>query len=254
MKQTVSGDGTLFLMSIKSAPFLLLLLIWSLEAAAFAPTTRGSGPKSRCVASLSLCQQSRGTAATITIVRSNRPRSRTTVVRSMDDSVSGDMDNDEESVEPGAMRISEIKAELDLRGISYADCFDKESLVQKLLDARAAGRADPSILRKFNQQRFEQQFSKDSSAEESQSAIRNEDVIQAAVANDGSLPGGLSPEMFQKLASNPEIMVLLQNSKVQEAMQLIMTSGPSELERQLQEDPELRETVGKLQDLLKSLQ
>jgi hypothetical protein len=253
MKQAVSDDGTLFLWSVRTTPFLLLLLIWSLADAAFAPTTT-TGQKSRCAASWSLCQQSKGLAATITLARSKRLRSSIAVVRSKDQSVSDDVDDDEESVEPGAMRISEIKAELDLRGISYADCFDKESLVQKLLDARAAGRADPSILRKFNQQRFEQQFSKDSSAEESQSAIRNEDVIQAAVANDGSLPGGLSPEMFQKLTSNPEIMVMLQNTKVQEAMQLIMTSGPSELERQLQEDPELREKVQKLQGLLKSLQ
>jgi STI1 domain len=252
MKKTVSGDGAIFLCSSRSAPFLLLLLIWSLEAAAFAPTT--TDPKSRCAASWSLCQQSKGTTATIDVARFNRPRSCVTALKSKDESVSYDVDSDDEIIEPGAMRISEIKAELDLRGVGYADCFDKGSLVQKLLDARAAGRADPSILRKFNQQRFEQQFAKDSSAEESQSAIRNEDVIQAAVANDGSLPGGLSPEMFQKLTSNPEIMVMLQNSKVQEAMQLIMTSGPSELERQLQEDPELRETVGKLQGLLKSLQ
>lgn len=43
----------------------------------------------------------------------------------------------EEDEEPGTMRVAEIKSELDLRGINYSDCFDKESLAQKLVKARA---------------------------------------------------------------------------------------------------------------------
>ena len=43
----------------------------------------------------------------------------------------------EEDEEPGKMRVAEIKSELDLRGITYSDCFDKESLAQKLVKARA---------------------------------------------------------------------------------------------------------------------
>lgn len=63
-------------------------------------------------------------------------------------------DGDEgEEVEPGKMRVSEIKAELDLRGISYNDCFDKDSLEQKLVEARKSGKADPELLEKFNKQR-----------------------------------------------------------------------------------------------------
>ena len=58
--------------------------------------------------------------------------------------------DEEEEVEPGKMRVSEIKAELDLRGISYNDCFDKESLTLRLLEARATGKANPEILDKFN--------------------------------------------------------------------------------------------------------
>lgn len=145
------------------------------------------------------------------------------------------------------MRVSEIKSELDLRGISYADCFDKESLVLRLEEARATGKADPSILEKFNKQKLEQQF-KDEKVE-----LRDED-INAAVANDGTLPGGLTPEQFKKLSSNPEIMTILQSTKMQEAMTLMMTGGRADLENKLKEDPELQDTVKKLDEIMKSVQ
>ena len=50
---------------------------------------------------------------------------------------SGVNDEDYDEVEPGTMRVAEIKSELDLRGIDYSDCFDKESLAQKLVKARS---------------------------------------------------------------------------------------------------------------------
>ena len=59
----------------------------------------------------------------------------------------------EEVAAPGTMRVAEIKSELELRGIVYSDCFDKESLAQKLVRARASGTADPSIIDQFNKQK-----------------------------------------------------------------------------------------------------
>ena len=159
----------------------------------------------------------------------------------------GDGDDDEEVVEPGKMRASEIKAELQLRGISYADCFDKESLMARLESARASGKADPSILQNFNKQKLEQQF------KEEKLELRDE-YINAAVANDGTLPGGLTPDQFKKLTSNPEIMALLQSTMMQEAMTLMMTGGREELEKKLKENPELQETVRKLDKVMKTLQ
>lgn len=158
-----------------------------------------------------------------------------------------DDENDDEEVEPGKMRVSEIKAELDLREVAYVDCFDKESLVQRLQEARATGKADPSILQRFNKQKLEKQFN-----EEKRVELRNED-IDAAVANDGTLPGGLTPDTFKKLTGNPEIMLLLQSTKMQEAMTLMMTGGRDELERKMKDDPELQETVQKLDGIMKSL-
>ncbi len=158
-----------------------------------------------------------------------------------------DDDDDDDLIAPGMMRVSEIKAELDLRKISYSDCFDKESLVERLQEARAKGLADPSILEKFNRQKLEADFDPSKKVE-----IQQDDV-QAAVANDGTIPGGLTPDMFQKLIANPELMAMLQSTKMQEAMTLMMTGGRDELEKKLKEDPELQETVKKLDSIMRSL-
>lgn len=71
----------------------------------------------------------------------------------LSESVSEKNNEDEEQVEPGKMRVSEIKAELELRGVTFSDCFDKESLEKRLLEARKSGKADPDLLDKFNKQR-----------------------------------------------------------------------------------------------------
>ncbi len=44
---------------------------------------------------------------------------------------------DETMPEPSAMRVREIKDELNAMGVSFADCFDKDSLVERLIDARS---------------------------------------------------------------------------------------------------------------------
>ena len=38
-----------------------------------------------------------------------------------------DPENDEDA-DVGTMRVAEMKSELNLRGIDYSDCFDRESL------------------------------------------------------------------------------------------------------------------------------
>lgn len=157
-----------------------------------------------------------------------------------------DDDDDEEQVPPGEMRISEIKAELDLRGVTYQDCFDKESLADRLVEARATGKANPEILEKFNRQKIEETF------KEEKPELTDDDIA-AAVANDGKLPGGLTPDQFKKLTSNPEIMALLQSSKMQEAMEIMMTGGREDVEQKVKADPELQETIAKLNSVMGSL-
>jgi hypothetical protein len=156
---------------------------------------------------------------------------------------SSDGDEDDEVVEPGKMRVSEIKAELDMRRVPYDDCFDKDSLALRLESARSTGKADPSILTDFNKQRLEETFSGE------KAEIKDED-IESVVANDGTLPGGLDPESLKELIGNPEVMTLLQNTKMQEAMQIMMTGGQEELEKAMADDPEMLEIIGKLNKVL----
>ena len=148
-------------------------------------------------------------------------------------------DEDDEEVEPGKMRVSEIKSELRMRGVKFDDCFDKESLVERLQEARATGRADPEILNEFNKKKLEENFSGN------KVEVTDED-LERMKANDGTLPGGMKPEMLQKLMGNPEIMALLQSPKMQEAMKLMMKSGREELENAIKNDPELQQVVEKL--------
>jgi len=62
--------------------------------------------------------------------------------------------DEDEEVEPGKMKVAEIKAELSMRKVDFSDCFDKESLVNKLQEARMSGKADPSIIDEFNKKRY----------------------------------------------------------------------------------------------------
>lgn len=64
-------------------------------------------------------------------------------------------DDDDEEAIPGKMKVGEIKAELDLRGVTYAGVFERSDLEILLLKARMEGKARPEILDTFNQQRWE---------------------------------------------------------------------------------------------------
>jgi hypothetical protein len=167
------------------------------------------------------------------------------ILRSSHDEVENMLleDDNEDIIEPGKMRVSEIKSELDMRGVSYKDCFDKESLVERLRESRATGKADPKILIEFNKKKLEENFSG------KKLEIKDEDLDQIK-ANDGTLPGGMSPEMLKRLMGNPEIMALLQSPKMQDAMKLMMTGGREELEKAIVADPELQKVIEKLSIVL----
>jgi len=67
--------------------------------------------------------------------------------------VDGSSDEDDEEVVPGKMKVSEMKAELDLRGVTSAGVVDRAELEALLLKARIEGKARPEILDTFNEQR-----------------------------------------------------------------------------------------------------
>jgi len=152
-----------------------------------------------------------------------------------------DDDDDDDEAEIGTMRISEIKSELKLRGIDFSDCFDKESLALKLRNARASGKADPSIVDQFNKQR--------DTFNEQKMEIDDE-ILEKVMGGDGTLPGGMPPDMLKQLISNPELMTLMQNPKMQDVMKLMMTDGAQALEKAMEEDSEVYEIVTKLNSIM----
>ena len=64
-------------------------------------------------------------------------RKRTTTLSSSSTDSSGDDEDSNANVEEvSGMRLSEIKSELKERKVDFSDCFDKESMIEKLADAR----------------------------------------------------------------------------------------------------------------------
>ena len=52
--------------------------------------------------------------------------------------------------------------------------------------------------------------------------------------------------MLKALMSNPELMTMLQNPKMQDVMKLMMSEGQDAVQKRLSDDPEMREMVMKL--------
>ena len=148
-------------------------------------------------------------------------------------------EDDYEEVEPGKMRVSEIKAELNLRKVDYSDCFDKESLAARLANARMQGKADPSLVDDFKQR-----------IGEKKSIDIDDEVLQSAVGGDGTLPGGMPPDMLKSLMANPELVELLQSEKMQSVMKLMMTGGQEAMQKAMEEDQEVYELVMKLNKVM----
>ena len=138
------------------------------------------------------------------------------------------------------MKVSELKAELDMRKISYDGLFEKEEYARLLAESRSAGRADPSLIDDFNKASVEQAWAADGAAPDVDAA--------EAIASDGGLPGGMSPEMLQQLTQNPELMQLLRNPKMQDVMRTVMAGGPEAAAASM-DDPEIREMLQKVQAL-----
>jgi len=158
-------------------------------------------------------------------------------------------DEDDEQISPGKMRVSEIKAELQLRGVRFDDCFDKESLSTRLDEARATGKSDPKILDQFNKKRLE-----DTLKGENPLRDVSEEAINAAVGADGKLPGGMSPEKLMQLMGNQELMALLQSPKMQDVMKLMMTEGPEGLQKAMEEDDQIKKMVIQLNEVIQKSQ
>jgi len=148
-------------------------------------------------------------------------------------SASTDFTDDERFDSVSGMRVSEIKAELDLRGVLYDDCFEADELRRRLEDARLSGKADVSVVDNFNRI---QEEAKAENADEIDEF--DEEQLASLLAGDGTLPGGLSPEEVMKMRSSPELMAVLQNPSFQRLTKAQM-AGDQEEVLKLLSDPEV---------------
>ena len=73
--------------------------------------------------------------------------------------------------------------------------------------------------------------------------------LDEATAADGTLPGGMSPDMLQAATQDPEIMALLRNPKLQDLMRKMMAAGPQAASEMLSSDAEARMLISKFQAL-----
>ena len=69
-----------------------------------------------------------------------------------------------------------------------------------------------------------------------------------ATSSEGS--NSSNEDGLKALLETPEIMELLQSSKMQEAMSLVVAGKQDELQQRVSEDPEFQEIVEKLNEIL----
>mmetsp|Transcript_5300 Transcript_5300/g.7721 ORF Transcript_5300/g.7721 Transcript_5300/m.7721 type:complete len:252 (+) Transcript_5300:65-820(+) len=157
-----------------------------------------------------------------------------------------DIEDNEKYQRCMSMRATEIKAELDMRGVTYPDTAEKTDLARLLAEARTLGKADAKVLDDFNKQNLERTFQGEKQVKVED---MDEDIVKGAIAGDGGLPGGTSPEMLQAMMSNPELMAMLQNPKLQEVMKSVMTHGPEGALKDMQ-DPEVKDMLWKINQVV----
>ena len=88
------------------------------------------------------------------------------------------------------MKIPEIKAELELRGVPFDGLFEKEEFAKRLAAVTLIRRRRPSsLMDKFNEQSAEAMMGDQPSAADVAAA-----VDASTTAGDGGLPGGMTPE------------------------------------------------------------
>ena len=132
------------------------------------------------------------------------------------------------------------------RKIKYGDCFDRQSLEERLNEARSQGRADESIIDEFNKRNLE-------ASVKGETFEVSDEMIDKATAGDGTLPGGMPPEMLKSMMSDPDLVNMLRSPKMQEIMKVVMTEGQQSLEERMKEDKEVYECVQKLNQIMSRL-
>ena len=85
-------------------------------------------------------------------------------------------------------------------------------------------------------------------------AAADDDSAQGGEPSGGGDGSSNNEDGLKALLETPEIMDLLQSSKMQEAMQLVLAGKQDELQQRVQEDPEFQEIVEKLNEIFQGPQ
>ena len=137
------------------------------------------------------------------------------------------------------MTVDELKAELAMRNVDAEDCLSKSELVERLVSSRAKGTANRGVIDTFNK------LSAENALLPPEDVFDDAEMVSKATAKDGALPGGLTPEMARALASDPEIMTMLRDQKLQDIMADVMGGGPEAMKKYLS-DPQALQVIQKL--------
>jgi hypothetical protein len=75
-------------------------------------------------------------------------------------------------------------------------------------------------------------------------------VIESSVGGDGTLPGGMPPDMLKAMMGDEELVTMLRSPKMQDVMKLMMSEGQDALEEAMKNDQETYECVQKLNQIM----
>ena len=158
--------------AVRAPLVLILLTILGLSyryVAAFGPTRRLTSTSTACTARAPAHVGSNGINRNLLMQRFS--------------TASTEADKDQE--DPATMRLGEIQAELKGMKISYADCFDKESLVKRLKDARA-GLVQPPTSEEGNEKKEEVEKTETDSTETMTEEAKRSSSSSSSSSSSGS--------------------------------------------------------------------
>lgn len=146
-----------------------------------------------------------------------------------------------------ALTPSEIKQELNTRGISHSDCFEKEELVMRLVEARLQIAAETLGEGEINV--GEDGETVETKGAEEEKAEEDEAKRDTRVFNKDAL-GALDKEKLEAMLQDQELMAALRNPAVLKMAQDVL-KDPTQMDK-YSGDPDVMTAIQKVKDFLKA--
>jgi len=133
-------------------------------------------------------------------------------------------DNDETTTPAKPMRVAEIKSELDDLGVSYVDCFDRESLFGRLLEARESKSKSSSNDGDPTADRVEDMSSEDNDGIDSGDQCCPNPIVDESKSNPKSTESP-SPTPTRPKFDQTETLTFLRSQRARELRTLCSEAG-----------------------------